>query len=163
MNRDFNRNVDINRNVDWNRQVNIGDVNLRPGWARPGWGYARPWNTGWYGGWATPAWGWWGARAATWGIASLATASVINAAVDSAVNANTTYIVVPNSSYELQYGTVEPYPAGTVGVRFVATQAGSSYELSADCQTGYLNGREPATAAEAELVNAACQVAFGNT
>ena len=36
-------------------------------------------------------------------------------------------------------------------------------ELGADCQTGYLNGREPISAAEAELVNAACQVAFGNT
>jgi len=82
--------------------------------------------------------------------------------VNNAVNSNVTYIVVPNSSYQLQYGTVEPYPTGTVGVRFVATLDGTSYQLSADCKNGTLNGREPSTAAEAELVNAACQVAFGS-
>ncbi len=170
-NRNINRNVDrnINRNVnrnihrDWNRTVNINNVNLRPGWARPGWGYARPWNHGWYGGWSSPTWGWWGARAAVWGVGTLATAAIINSAVDSAVSSNVTYIVVPNSGYQLQFGTVEPYPAGTSGVRFIASLDGTSYQLSADCQRGYLNGREPATAAQAELVNAACQVAFGST
>jgi hypothetical protein len=165
-NRDIDRNVtrnfDRNVNRDWNRTINVGDVNLRPGWARPGWGYARPWNHGWYGGWSTPTWGWWGARAAAWGVGTLATAAIINSAVNNAVDSNVTYIVVPNSAYQLQYGTVEPYPAGTVGVRFVATQDGISYQLSGDCQKGYLNGREPTTAAEAELVNAACQVAFGS-
>jgi len=28
--------------------------NYWPGWARPGWNAARPWNWGWYGGWSTP-------------------------------------------------------------------------------------------------------------
>jgi len=99
VNRDFNRTV--NRN--WSRTVNIGDVNLRPGWARPGWGVARPWNTGWYGGWSNPPWGWWGARAAVWGIGTLATAAVINNAVDAAINSQVSYIVVPNTSYQLLY------------------------------------------------------------
>jgi hypothetical protein len=44
----------------WNRDVNVNTINVSPGWARPGWGYARPWNVGWYGGFGAPAWGWWG-------------------------------------------------------------------------------------------------------
>lgn len=155
--RTFNRNVDR----DWNREINIGDVDLNPGWARPGWGLARPWATGWYGGWATPAWGWWGARAAAWGVGTLATAAIINDAVDAAVDNQTTYIVVPNTSYQLLYGTVQP--SGTDGVSFDVTADGSTYQLSADCKSGMLNGREPNTAQEAELLNAACQVAYGST
>ena len=155
--RSFNRNVDR----DWNREINIGDVDLNPGWARPGWGLARPWATGWYGGWATPAWGWWGARAAAWGVGTLATAAIINDAVDAAVDNQTTYIVVPNTSYQLLYGTVQP--SGTDGVSFDVTADGSTYQLSADCKSGMLNGREPNTAQEAELLNAACQVAYGST
>ena len=155
--RSFNRNVDR----DWNREINIGDVDLNPGWARPGWGLARPWATGWYGGWATPAWGWWGARAAAWGVGTLATAAIINDAVDAAVDNQTTYIVVPNTSFQLLYGTVQP--SGTDGVSFDVTADGSTYQLSADCKSGMLNGREPNTAQEAELLNAACQVAYGST
>ncbi|MCP9840402.1 hypothetical protein KBY93_07095 [Synechococcus sp. J7-Johnson] len=160
INRDVNRN--INRNVNWNtnRRVNIGNVNVNPGWARPGWGVARPWNAGWYGGWSSPSWGWWGARAATWGVASLATAAVINNAVDNAVSSNATYIVVPNTDYQLLYGSVQP--SGSQGVSFAVTADGSTYQLSADCNQGLLDGREPSNAAEAELLNAACQVAFGS-
>ncbi|MFO7628971.1 MAG: hypothetical protein R6W06_05530 [Prochlorococcaceae cyanobacterium] len=158
INRDFNRNVNVDR--DWNRNLDIGDVNLYPGWARPGWGVARPWNYGWYGGWATPGWSWWGARAATWGVATLATAAIINDAVDSAVESQTTYIVVPNTGYQLLYGTVQP--SGSSGVSFDVTANGSTYKLSADCQSGLLNGREPNSSEEAELLNAACQVAYGN-
>ena len=156
MNRNFNGQV--NRN--WNRTVNINNVNLRPGWARPGWGYARPWNYGWYGGWASPSWGWWGASAAAWGVTTLATAAIINAAVDNAVANSTTYIVVPNTGYQLQFGTVQPY--GTTGVSFVMTANNSSYQMTADCTNGSLNGAQPASAQEAELLNSACQVAFGN-
>ncbi|MEB3257133.1 MAG: hypothetical protein VKN83_02320 [Cyanobacteriota bacterium] len=153
-----NRSVNIDR--DWNREVNIGDVNLNPGWARPGWGVARPWNWGWYGGWSTPNWGWWGASAAAWGIGTLATAAIINDAVNDAVAQNVTYIVVPNTGYELQYGTIQPY--GNYSVSFVVTANGTSYQLNADCNAGAINGRQPSSAQEAELLNAACQVAYGN-
>ncbi|MFM7361851.1 MAG: hypothetical protein ACKO25_08520 [Cyanobium sp.] len=151
------RSLSIDR--DWNRNFNIGDVNLNPGWARPGWGVARPWNWGWYGGWSNPPWGWWGARAATWGIGTLATAAIINDAVNDAVNASQTYIVVPNTGYQLLYGTVQP--SGNDAVTFVVSADGNNYQLSADCQRGLINGRDPSSAAEAELLNAACQVAFG--
>lgn len=163
LNRNVNRNVnrDVNRNIsrNWGRNVNLNNVNLYPGWARPGWAAARPWSYGWYGGWATPAWGWWGARAAAWGITTLATASVINAAVNAAVQNQVTYIVVPETDLQLQYGTVQP--SGSNGVSFVVTDNGSSYQLTADCQAGTLGGNVPTSAAEAELVNAACQVAYG--
>jgi hypothetical protein len=156
-----NRNINTNINRNWNRTVNINSVNLRPGWARPGWGYARPWNYGWYGGWATPSWGWWGARAAVWGVGALASAAIINEAVDNAINSQQTMIVVPNSNYQLLYGTVQPL--GSTGVQFAVSANGNTYQLSADCQSGLLNGVQPASAAEAELLNAACQVAFGNS
>jgi hypothetical protein len=161
VNRDINRNVNRNVNRDWNRSVNIDNLNLYPGWARAGWGVARPWRYGWYGGWSTPAWGWWGARAAAWGIASLATAAIINDAVDDAIDDHVSYIVVPNSNYQLLYGTVAP--AGSSAVSFAVSANGSTYQLTADCNAGTLNGRDPETAAEAELVNAACQVAYGST
>jgi len=152
-----NRSIQVNR--DWNRQVNIGDINLHPGWARPGWGVARPWNWGWYGGWSQPPWGWWGARAAAWGIGTLATAAILNAAVNEAVSNDVTFIVVPNSDYQLQFGTVQP--TGNGSVTFVVTEAGTSWQLTADCNAGTLNGRLPNSSQEAELLNAACQVAFG--
>ncbi|MEB3156134.1 MAG: hypothetical protein VKO26_01700 [Cyanobacteriota bacterium] len=152
-----NRSIQVNR--DWTRQVNIGDINLHPGWARPGWGVARPWNWGWYGGWSNPPWGWWGARAAAWGIGTLATAAVVNAAVNAAVASDVTTIVVPNSNYLLQFGTVQPIGNGSV--TFVVTVDDSSWQLTADCNAGTLNGRVPNTSQEAELLNAACQVAFG--
>ena len=165
INRDFNRNVNRNGNRDisrdWNRKVNINDVNLHPGWARPGWGLARPWNYGWYGGWSTPNWGWWGARAAAWGIGSLATAAIINDAVNDAIDDQVSYIEVPNSDYQLLYGTVTP--VGSSSVSFDVTANGSTYQLTADCNAGTLNGRDPGSPAEAELLNAACQVAFGST
>lgn len=169
LNRDFNRNVnrttnrnvnrDINRN--WNRTVNVNSLNVSPGWARAGWGVARPWNTGWYGGWATPTWGWWGARAAAWGIGTLATAAIINNAVDNAISNNVSYIAVPDSNYQLLYGTVAP--SGSSSVSFAVTAEGSTYQLSADCNAGTINGQQPSNASEAELLNAACQVAYGST
>jgi len=161
VNRTTNRNVnrDINRN--WNRTVNVNSLNVSPGWARAGWGVARPWNTGWYGGWATPTWGWWGARAAAWGIGTLATAAIINNAVDNAISNNVSYIVVPDSNYQLLYGTVAP--SGSSTVSFAVTAEGSTYQLSADCNAGTINGQQPSNASEAELLNAACQVAYGST
>ena len=131
-----------------------------PGWARPGWGYARPWNYGWYGGWATPGWGWWGASAAAWGVTSLATAAIINAAVDDAVESHTTTIVVPNTDYRLLYGSVEPVNDQTVS--FSIESGDREVALEADCKRGTLDGRNPSTSQEAELLNTACQVAFGD-
>jgi hypothetical protein len=153
-----NRSINVDR--DWNRQVNINDINLHPGWARPGWGVARPWNWGWYGGWSNPPWGWWGASAAAWGVGTLATAAIINDAVNNAVTNDVTYIVVPNTSYQLEYGTIQPY--GNYSVSFVVTANGTSYQLTADCNAGAINGRQPTSSQEAELLNAACQVAYGN-
>ena len=167
LNRDVNRNVsrDVNRNVNrdinrnWSRNVNR--VNTYPGWARPGWGVARPWNHGWYGGWSTPpSWGWWGARAATWGIASLTTAAIINDAVSNAIDDHNDYIVVANTNYELLYGTVQPTSSDSVS--FVIKVDGSEYQLNANCNRGTINGQDPSSAAEAELLNAACQVAYGS-
>jgi hypothetical protein len=136
-------------------------VVVRPGWARPGWGVARPWNYGWYGVSTTPAWGWWGARAALWGVGTLATAAVINNAVDDAISDNYSTIVVPNSDYSLYYGSIQP--SGQSTVSFVVQADGNDYQLSADCNAGTINAQEPKTAAQAELLNAACQVAFGST
>ena len=157
VNANLNRTVNVNRN--WNRAANVNAFRIRPGWARPGWGVARPWNHGWYGGWATPSWGWWGASAAAWGVGALATAAIINSAVDAAVASSQTVIVVPNTQYQLLFGTVQP--TGTATVAFDVSANDSVYQLSADCQSGLLNGQPPGSAQEAELLNAACQVAFG--
>ena len=157
--RDLNR--DVNRNINRNWSRNVNRVNTYPGWARPGWGVARPWNHGWYGGWSTPpSWGWWGARAATWGIASLTTAAIINDAVSNAIDAHNDYIVVANTNYELLYGTVQPTSSDSVS--FVIKVDGSEYQLNANCNRGTINGQDPSSAAEAELLNAACQVAYGS-
>jgi hypothetical protein len=135
--------------------------NYWPGWARPGWNLARPWNWGWYGGWANPPWGWWTARSVAWGLTSLATAAVINDAVNNAIAANQTLIVVPQSSYQLYYNSVEPSADQTIS--FVAVpNGGEALTYTADCRSGSLNGYQPAGPAEAELLNAACQVAFGS-
>ncbi len=153
-NRWSGNNVTVNRN--WNRVTN---VNVNAGWARPGWGVARPWNWGWYGGWSSPPWGWWAARTAVWGVTSLATAAIINDAVNSAIDASSPVIVVPNTGYQLLYGTVQPVGANTVS--FVVQANGNEYQLTADCNQGLINGQQPQSADEAELLNAACQVAFG--
>lgn len=147
--------VNVNRN--WNRVTN---VNVNAGWARPGWGGARPWNWGWYGGWSSPPWGWWAARTAVWGITGLATASIINNAVNNAIAASSPAIVVPDTGYQLLYGTVQP--VGSSSVSFVVQANGSEYQLTADCQQGLINGQQPQSVDQAQLLNAACQVAFGS-
>ena len=93
-------------------------------------------------------------------MATLATAAVINNAVDNAVSSNATYIVVPNTNYQLLYGTVQP--SGSNSVSFVMQANGSNYQLTANCNQGTINGQEPSNAEEAELLNAACQVAYGS-
>lgn len=130
-----------------------------PGWVRPGWALARPWHAGWYGTWNSPPWGWWGGRSLAWGIGGLATAAAINAAVDSAIAASRPTIAVADTGYSLAINSIEP--SGDGKVRFTAATGETRFEASADCRTGELNNREPASAAQAELLNAACQVAFG--
>ena len=145
----------------WNRPVNYR--RQHPGWARHDWQRHRPWKHGWYGrGWygGSPSWGWWGPRATAWGITGLATAATINAAVSSAIDAKQTTIVVPDSTYRLDYGSLKA-PNDHV-VTFVVDRDGRSYSMDADCADGELNGYAPTIAAEAQLLNAACQVAFGS-
>ena len=170
INRDGNRGID--RRSDYNRGYKRGynkannrwrrydnRYRYRGGWARPGWRYARPWNYGWYGG-SRPSWGWWGASAAAWGVTTLATAAIINSAVDSAVATKTEYIVVPNTDYELYYGSVQP--TNDDAVTFLVKADDGDYQINADCKAGTIDGQSPGNASEAELLNAACQVAFGS-
>ncbi|MEB3256494.1 MAG: hypothetical protein VKJ05_08925 [Synechococcaceae cyanobacterium] len=164
------RDLDLDRRVDraidrgWDRadraidRVRDWDDHW-PGWVRPGWALARPWHAGWYGTWSSPPWGWWGGRSLAWGIGGLATAVAINAAVDSAIASSRPTIEVADSGYSLAINSIEP--SGDGQVRFSAVSGPTRFEASADCHTGALNGREPASAAQAELLNAACQVAYG--
>lgn len=127
------------------------------GWARPGWGTARPWGWGWYSG--GSSWGWWANRPVGWGLAALATGAVIGSLVDDAINAGVTYIEVPDSSYALYYSSLEPQ--GTDSVTFSVNTDSGMVQMTADCRAGTLNGVTPATAAEAQLLNAVCEVTFG--
>jgi hypothetical protein len=79
--------------------------------------------------------------------------------VDNAVNDHVTSITVPNSDYQLLYGTVAP--STSQSVRFEVEINNQEVVMDADCNGGSLNGRNPSTLAEAELLNAACQVAYG--
>jgi hypothetical protein len=154
---------------DWRdnvRAVDRGVDRLRrwdndwPGWARPGWQLARPWRYGWYGNWNSPPWGWWTGRSVAWGVGSLATAAVITSAVNQAIAASQPTIVVQDAGYTLYYNSVEP--TGDQSISFTAATGDTPFDATGDCQKGELNGREPALAAQAQLLNAACQVAFGS-
>jgi hypothetical protein len=131
-----------------------------PGWVRPGWGVARPWNAGWYGGWNNPPWGWWAARSVAWGLGSLATAAVINNAVNDSIAASRTTIVVPESDYTVYFNSVQP--SDDQLVNFVASEGQNRLTMQADCRNGLLDGQIPSTAGQAQLLNATCQVAFGS-
>ncbi|MFM9111065.1 MAG: hypothetical protein ACKOPN_10850, partial [Prochlorococcaceae cyanobacterium] len=121
----------------------------------------RPWNVGWYGGWSSPPWGWWGVNAAAWGLTTLATAAIIDNAVNNSINSQRTYIVVPSTSYQLQFGTIQPINNSDVDIEFIVTDQNRSYQMTANCRDGELNGNAPTSGSEAQLLNAACQVAFG--
>lgn len=131
-----------------------------PGWVRPGWQLARPWRYGWYGNWTNPPWGWWTARSVGWGVGSLATAAMITSAVNQAIAASQPTIVVQDAGYTLYYNSVEP--TSDQAISFTAATGNTRFEATGNCQRGELNGREPASAAQAQLLNAACQVAFGS-
>ena len=80
--------------------------------------------------------------------------------MSSAIDAKQTTIVVPNSTYRLDYGSLKA--ANDHVVTFVVDREGRSYSMDADCADGELNGYAPTIAAEGQLLNAACQVAFGS-
>lgn len=149
----FNRNVNVDNNF-YNRDYNGWNNNWRNG----GYWGNRPWHTGWYGGWG--GWGWWGASSAAWGLAGLATGAAITGLVDAASNNSSPYIVVPNTSYELNYGSVEG--VGSYGASFNYNVDGQQLMGAVNCQQGLLNGQQPGTADQAQLLNAVCQVAYGS-
>ena len=132
-------------------------IRSRPAWWGRGWATARPWRYGWY---RPYRWGWWSGSSTAWGITSLAAATIIAAAINEAVNNDSPTIAVTDSPYQLVYGSVAPI--GSDGVRFTFLYEGESYEGRAECTSGMLNGRSPENPEEAQLLNAACQVAFGS-
>lgn len=142
-----------------NRPVNINTVNVRPGWWGPGWVGARPWRYGWYSG-VPSSWGWWGGSSLVWGITSLASAAIIASAINNAVRDNTPTIDVSDSPYQLVFGSVSP--VGDHDVTFSFLFEGSAFQASADCKRGLLNNRTPENPEEAQLINAACQVAYAS-
>ena len=156
--RDLAQNTIRNVNPSWSRTV-VNRANLFPAWARPGWGALRPWDHGWYGNRSFTPWSWWGARSRAWGTTSLASRVSINRAVDNAINNYIPYIVVPKTNYKLLYGT--ELPSAGESVSFVVQANSTDYQLKANCKQGTLNDQIPMNIEEAELLNAACQVAYG--
>ena len=64
------------------------------------------------------------------------------------------------SNYQLNYGTVDA--VGNSGANFSYSVANSPpVQGGVNCQAGLLDGQVPSTAAQAQLLNAACQVAYG--
>ncbi|WP_158218610.1 hypothetical protein [Synechococcus sp. 1G10] len=130
-----------------------------PAWGRTGYWGARSWNTGWYR--VNPVgWGWWRPSAAAWGITGLATAVTINTLINQSVAQQSTVIAVPQTSYQLDYSSLQataPY-----GANFTYLSAGVPLAAQVDCQQGLFAGQSPQSASEAQLLNTACQVAYGN-
>ena len=122
------------------------------------WSNNRPWNNGWYGGSYYNNWRWYPGQAAAWGLAGMATFGTINNLVNSAQSSQVSYIEVPNSDYSLYYPSVSA--TGDV-VSFEADNGYDTARFNANCRNGTLNGGAPLNADEAQLLNAACQVAFG--
>ena len=150
----FNRNVNLENNF-YNR--NYGGWN--DNWNDGGYWGSRPWGYGWYN-WSPDTWGWWGGSSVGWGLAALATGAVITDLVNDAAEQQSPVIDVPNSNYQLNYGTVDSVGSG--GADFSYAVAGSPpLKGAANCQQGLLDGQVPSSAAQAQLLNAACQVAYG--
>lgn len=126
-----------------------GAAAYHPGWAAGGYWAARPWTTGWYG-----------ARPLGWGVAGLATGAAIAGAVNSAADQQSTVFVVPQTSYQLNYATVLAAPPS--GVSFSYGANGLLQTAQGDCQSGQLNGLPASSVAAAQLLNAACVVAYGS-
>jgi hypothetical protein len=150
----FNRQVNLENNF-YSR--NYGGWN--DNWANGGYWGSRPWGYGWYS-WTPNTWGWWGGSSLGWGLATLAGAEVITDLVNDASEQQSPVIDVPASNYQLNYATVDS--VGTSGADFSYAVAGSlPVKGAANCQQGLLDGQVPSSAAQAQLLNAACQVAYG--
>lgn len=132
---------------------------FHPAWVNGGYWGARPWSAGWYQ--VNPAaWGWWGASAAGWGLRGLASGAAITALVNEAAATQSPLIMVPQTSYQLNYGSVEA--VGSQGASFFySVDGGPQLFGGANCQAGLVDGQPPSSAAEAQLLNAVCQVAYG--
>lgn len=150
----FNRQVNLQNNF-YNRDIGGWNNN----WSDGGYWGSRPWGYGWYI-WTPESWGWWGSNALGWDLAALATGAVITELVDQASDQQSPVINVPDSPYQLNYGSVDA--VGTSGADFSYGVSGSPPVKGAvNCQAGLLDGQVPSTAAQAQLLNAACQVAYG--
>ncbi len=157
--RQSNRNDRVNTRSKTRRDAINNWDRYGNGWySGSSWYRNRPWNNGWYGSSYYNNWRWYPGQAAAWGIASMASFSVINSLVQTAQNNEVSYITVPDSNYSLYY------PSVTASGDVVTFEADNGYEtvrFSADCRDGTLDGGAPRNANEAQLLNASCQVAFG--
>ena len=134
-----------------------------PAWLnRPGHSFweSRPWVYGWYR--VHPeVWSWWSASSARWGLANLAPAATITGLVQAALSSGNTVIVVPGGTERLDIGSLQA--VRPMGVRFQYAGEGLAWSPgSADCQAGLLAGLPPRTPLEAQRLNAACQLTYGN-
>ena len=144
------------RGDNWGNRWNGGWNN---NWRNGGFWGDRQWSYGWYN-WSPDTWGWWGNNSAAWGLAGLATGAVITDLVNDASDQQSPMIEVPDSNYQLNYGTVDA--VGNSGANFSYSVASSPpVQGGANCQEGLLDGQVPSSAAQAQLLNAACQVAYG--
>ena len=66
---------------------------------------------------------------------------------------------VPDTTYQLYFNSLQT--SGDQVVYFVVSDGVESRQIRADCSSGTLGGEDPSDASEAQLLNAACQVAFG--
>lgn len=149
-----NRPLDLDTNF-YNRSY--GGWNQ--GWSSGGYWSSRPWAYGWYS-WSPNSWGWWSGASVGWGLAALATGAVISDLVNQAAQQQSAVIEVPDSDYQLNYGTVDS--VGSSGADFSYSVANSPpVKGAANCSQGLIDGQVPSTAAQAQLLNAACQVAYG--
>ncbi|MCP9800239.1 hypothetical protein [Synechococcus sp. RedBA-s] len=132
---------------------------FHPAWVNGGYWGARPWSAGWYQ--VNPtAWDWWGPSAAAWGLSELATGAAITSLVNQAAAQQSPVITVPQTTYTLNYGSVEA--VGSQGASFYySVDGGPQLFGGANCSAGLVDGQPPASAAEAQLLNAVCQVAYG--
>lgn len=145
----------VQRYDHWNRPcVGLGCDPAT--WARPSYRNSR---RGWYDSATYRSWGWWGSRSGAWEYGGLAAGALISAAIAMAQRSQAPTITVPSSSYELNYRSVQAETDN--GIRFLVKRDGVTYQMDADCRDGELNGYAPNNLAEAQLLNAACQIAYG--
>lgn len=150
----FNRQVNLENNF-YNRDYGGWNNN----WSGGGYWGSRPWGYGWYN-WSPNSWDWWGSNSLGWGLAALATGEVITDLVNEASEQQSPVIDVPESPYQLNYGSVDA--VGNSGADFSYAVSGSPPVKGAvNCQAGLLDGQVPSTPGQAQLLNAACQVAYG--